>query len=125
MSVKATSMDVAVFEFGSVQGKTDPDGSYEFDVKLPVYFAGRPLSQGAARVLVEATGKDSAGHAESHGEPMTVSETPLLVTADLEGGIINPEFCKPEVLRPPSRDSSRPRAELTVSRTDKANEQAV
>src|SRR6266849_3309865 len=69
ISIKASSIDVAVFEVGSVEGKTDRDGSYEFDLKLPVYFAGRPLSQGAARVLVEATVKDSAGHAESHGEP--------------------------------------------------------
>src|SRR5712692_5810875 len=65
ISVKATSMDVAVFDVGSVQGKGDRDGSYEFDLKLPAYFAGRPLSQGAARVLVEATVKDSAGRAES------------------------------------------------------------
>src|SRR4029077_1113282 len=78
ISVKASSMDVAVFEVGSVQGKTDRDGIYEFDLKLPAYFAGRPLSQGAARVLIEATVKDSAGHAESRGEPITVSETPLL-----------------------------------------------
>src|SRR5947207_7439050 len=41
ISVKASSMDVAVFEVGSVQGKTDRDGSYEFDLKLPGYFAGR------------------------------------------------------------------------------------
>src|SRR6266480_4965854 len=30
ITVKASSMDVAVFEVGSVQGKTDLDGSYEF-----------------------------------------------------------------------------------------------
>ena len=58
--------------------------------KLPAYFAGRPLNQGAARVLVEATVKDSAGHSETRGEPITVSESPLIVTAVPEGGTLIP-----------------------------------
>ena len=68
-------MDVAEFEAVG-QGKTDADGAYRFDLTLPAYFAGRPLNQGAARVLLEATVKDSAGHAETRGEPITVSESP-------------------------------------------------
>ena len=83
-------MDVALFEAASVEGKTDAEGAYKFDLQLPAYFAGRPLSQGAARVLVEATVKDSAGHSESRGEPITVSESPLIVTAVPEGGTLIP-----------------------------------
>ena len=85
-------MDVAVFEVASAQGKTDRDGTYHFDLTLPNYFAGRPLSQGAARVLIEATVKDSAGHAETRGEPITVSESPLLITAVPEGGTLVPNL---------------------------------
>ncbi len=92
ITVKASSMDVSVFDVGSVQGKTDQDGSYRFDLSLPSYFAGRPLSQGAARVLIEATVKDSAGHAETRGEPITVSESPLLITAVPEGGTLVPNL---------------------------------
>jgi hypothetical protein len=92
ITVKASSADVSVFEVGSVQGKTDADGSYHFDLRLPRYFAGRPLSQGAARVLVEATVKDSAGHGETRGEPITVSESPLLITAVPEGGTLIPNL---------------------------------
>jgi len=92
ITVKASSMDVAVFEAGSVQGMTDRDGSYHFDLRLPNYFAGRPLSQGAARVLIEATVKDSAGHAETRGEPITVSESPLLIMAVPEGGQLVPNL---------------------------------
>lgn len=54
ITVKASSMDVAVFEVGSVQGETDRDGTYHFDLTQPNYFAGRPLTQGSARVLIEA-----------------------------------------------------------------------
>ncbi len=92
VTVKASAMDVAVFEAGSVQGKTDGDGAYRFDLKLPGYFAGRELSHGAARVLIEATVKDSAGHSETRGEPVTVSESPLIVTAVPEGGTLIPNL---------------------------------
>ena len=73
-------------------GKTDGDGAYHFDLKLPDYFAGRPLSQGAARALVEATVKDSAAHAETRGEPITISQSSLLITAVPEGGSLIPHL---------------------------------
>jgi hypothetical protein len=92
ITVKASSMDVAIFEVGSVQGKTDGEGTYHFDLTLPAYFVGRPLSRGAARVLIEATVKDSAGHAETRGEPITVSGSPLLITAVPEGGTLIPNL---------------------------------
>ena len=92
VTVKATGMDVAVFEAGAVNGRTDAEGAYRFDLQLPKYFAGRPLSQGAARVLVEATVKDSAAHSEQRGEPITVSESPILITAVPEGGTLVPQL---------------------------------
>jgi uncharacterized protein YfaS (alpha-2-macroglobulin family) len=92
VTVKASGMDVAVFEVGSVNGKTDGEGAYRFDLQLPRYFAGRPLSQGAARVLVEATVKDSAEHSESRGEAITVSQSPILITAVPEGGTLVPNL---------------------------------
>jgi len=125
ISVKASSIDVAVFEVGSVQGKTDRDGSYEFDLKLPGYFAGRPLSQGAARVLVEATVKDSAGHAESRGEPITVSETPLLVTAVPEGGTLIPGLENQVFLLTSYPDGTPARTDLTIHAADNADQRAA
>jgi uncharacterized protein YfaS (alpha-2-macroglobulin family) len=92
ITVKASGMDVAQFEAGSAEGKTDADGSYRFDFQLPTYFAGRGINQGAARVLIEATVKDSAGHAETRGEPITVSESPLIITAVPEGGTLIPNL---------------------------------
>jgi uncharacterized protein YfaS (alpha-2-macroglobulin family) len=125
ISVKASSMDVAVFEVGSAQGKTDRDGSYEFDLKLPGYFAGRPLSQGAARVLVEAAVKDSAGHAESRGEPITISETPLLVTAVPEGGTLIPGLENQVFLLTSYPDGTPARTDLTIHAADNADQRAT
>src|ERR1700681_3040585 len=67
-------------------------GAYHFDLRLPSYFAGRPLDGRAARLLVEATVKDSAGHSETREEPITVSESPLIITAIPEGGTLIPHL---------------------------------
>jgi hypothetical protein len=92
ITVKASSADVAVFDVASASGKTDADGVYKFDLKLPSYFAGRPLSQGATRALVEAKVTDSADHAETRGEPITISESAMLLTAVPEGGSLVPNI---------------------------------
>jgi uncharacterized protein YfaS (alpha-2-macroglobulin family) len=92
VSIKASSMDVSVVEAAKAEGKTDKDGSYRFDLKLPDYFAGKPLSQGAAQVLVEATAKDSTEHSETRGEPITVSQSPMLIVAIPEGGTLIPKL---------------------------------
>jgi hypothetical protein len=92
ITVKASTMDVSVVVVGSTQGRTDRDGTFHFDLQLPAYFAGRPLSQGAARVLIEATVKDSADHAETRGELIMVSDSPLLITAVPEGGTLIPNL---------------------------------
>src|SRR5882672_367908 len=92
ITIKASAMDVSVHEVASAQGKTDADGAYHFDLHLPKYFAGLPLNHGAARVLIEATVKDSASHSETRGEPITVSESPLLITAVPECGTLVPHL---------------------------------
>jgi hypothetical protein len=65
VAVKATGIDVTTFQAASVEGKTDQDGAYHFRLPLPAYLAGRPLDKGAAKVLIEATVKDTAGHSET------------------------------------------------------------
>jgi len=92
VAVKASGMDVAVFDAGSAQGKTDGEGVCKFDFQLPKYFAGQAMNQGSARVLVEATVKDSAGRPETRGEPITVSQSALIVTVVPEGGTLIPGF---------------------------------
>jgi A-macroglobulin complement component/alpha-2-macroglobulin family protein/MG2 domain-containing protein/A-macroglobulin receptor/carboxypeptidase family protein/macroglobulin-like protein len=124
VSVKASTMDVALVEAGSAQGKTDRDGAYRFDFTLPAYFAGRPLTQGVARVLVEATVKDSAGHAETRGEPITVSESPLLITAVPEGGTLVPHLENEVFILASYPDGAPAQAALSV-RTAGSSEQRV
>jgi uncharacterized protein YfaS (alpha-2-macroglobulin family) len=121
VNLKASSMDVTVFEAASATGKTDNDGEYHFDLKLPSYFAGRPLSQGAARALIEATVKDSAAHAETRGEPITISESPLLITAVPEGGSLIPNVENEVFLLVSYPDGSPASAALTVHQPDRTD----
>lgn len=125
ITIKASSMDVSVFEVASTQGKTDGDGSYHFDLRLPNYFAGRPLSQGAARVLIEATVKDSAGHAETRGEPITVSDSPLLITAVPEGGALVPNLENQVFVLTSYPDGSPASADLTVHAAGNVDQRAA
>ena len=90
--VKASAMDVSVVEAAKATGPTDNDGAFSFDLRLPDFFAGQASNHGAARVLIEATVKDNAGHSETQGVPITVSESPLLVTAVPESGTMVPGF---------------------------------
>jgi len=125
ISVKASSADVAEFEVGSVHGETSRDGTYEFDLMLPGYFAGRPLTQGASRVLIEATVKDSAGHAESRGEPITVSDTPLLITAVPEGGTLIPGLENQVFLLTSYPDGTPARTDLMIHAPNNSDQRAA
>jgi hypothetical protein len=116
ISLKATGMDVAVFEAASAKGTTDKDGAYHFDLKLPAFFAGHPLSQGAARALIEATVKDSAAHEETRGEAITISEQPLLITAIPESGALIPSIENDIFILASYPDGTPARATLTVHR---------
>jgi uncharacterized protein YfaS (alpha-2-macroglobulin family) len=114
IEVKASSMDVAVYDVGSSTGKTDVEGIYHFDLKLPAYFAGRPLDHGATRVLIEATVKDSAGHSETRGEPITVAESPILITAVPEGGTLIPNLENQVFILTSYPDGTPAKTNLTV-----------
>jgi uncharacterized protein YfaS (alpha-2-macroglobulin family) len=114
IGVKGSGMDVAMFEISSPKGKTDSDGAYRFDLVLPTYFAGRPLNHGTAQVLIEAAVKDSAGHTETRGEPITVSDSPLLITAIPEGGTLVPNLENQVFILTAYPDGTPAKTEVTV-----------
>lgn len=124
VSMKATGMDVTTFQTSSVEGKTDHDGAYHFSIKLPDYVVGRPLDKGAAKVLIEATVKDTAGHSESRGEPVTVSDSAFLLTAIPESGTLIPGLENQVFLLASYPDGSPVQANLKV-RTKSGEEQSA
>jgi A-macroglobulin TED domain/Alpha-2-macroglobulin family/Carboxypeptidase regulatory-like domain/A-macroglobulin receptor binding domain/MG2 domain/Alpha-2-macroglobulin bait region domain len=122
VNLKASAIDVTLFEAASAHGKTDADGVYHFDLRLPDYFAGRPLSHGAARVLIEATVRDSSGHAETRGEPITVSDSPILLTAIPEGGTLVPHLENQVFILASYPDGSPAKSNITVRYASNADQ---
>ena len=115
VSVTASSKDVELFQAGQSKGTTDAEGAYRFDIRLPDFFAGHPLSQGAALVSLEAAVKDGAGHTESHDQTITVSESPLIVTAVPEGGAMAPGLTNQVYLVTSYPDGTPAKADLRIS----------
>lgn len=113
--VTASARDVQIFEAGQAKGSTDADGAFRFDIKLPDFLTGHPLLQGAAVVMLEAAVKDGAGHTETHSLPITVSESPLLVTAVPESGALIPGLKNQVFLLASYPDGTPAQAELRIS----------
>jgi len=123
--VKASAMDVDLVDAAKVEGKTDGDGAFAFDMRLPGFFAGQAANHGAARVLIEATVKDNAGHSETQGVPVMVSESPLLVTAVPESGTMVPGFENQVFILTSYPDGTPAKAEVRVHAQNSADQTAT
>ncbi len=114
VAATAPGINGQISDLVSVKGSTDNDGAYHFDLQLPSYFAGRPLDHGTARVVIEARVKDNAAHSETHAEPITVSESPLLLTAVPESGALIPHLENRVFILASYPDGTPATADLTV-----------
>jgi hypothetical protein len=90
VEVKASTFDVAFKEFSSFKGKTDKSGHVKFEVKLPDYFVGLPLTKGNAVVRLEAKVTDTAEHSETVSKMVPVSDKPIRVSLLPEAGRLIP-----------------------------------
>jgi hypothetical protein len=90
VEVKASTFDVAFKEFATFKGKTDKRGHVKFEVKLPDYFVGLPLTKGNAVVRLEAKVTDTAEHTESVSRMVPVSDRPIRVSLIPEAGRLVP-----------------------------------
>jgi hypothetical protein len=86
VEVKASTFDVAFKEFATLRGRTDKDGKWEFELKLPDYFVGQPLQKGDAVVKLDIKLTDTAKHAEKSTKSVPVAATPIRLDAVPEGG---------------------------------------
>lgn len=77
-------------EFARVKGRTDKNGTFEFEVQLPDYLVGQPLEKGNATVAIQATVQDRAEHKEQKSHTIVVSDQPINVVAIPESGTLVP-----------------------------------
>lgn len=79
--------DVDRFQVFEAEGLTDENGQYDYTFTVPDYFVGQ-LENNAAEVELEITVIDSADHAESIDETITVAEKLILLEAIPESGTL-------------------------------------
>ena len=90
VTLKLTTFDVQSVELGSINGKTDAEGRFQFSQKLPDFFAGRSTQQGSAPVSIAVEVKDTAAHTETKSRDIVVAKTPILIMAVPESGRLLP-----------------------------------
>lgn len=86
IQIKCSKFDVAYEEFQVVEGKTDQNGHYTFDIRLPEHFVGQPLEAGKASAKFEISLVDTADHKETITRNVSVTASPILIAAVPEGG---------------------------------------
>jgi len=86
VNVKCSKFDVAYVDFQTVDGKTDKNGHYAFEVALPKHFVGQPLEAGKASAKFEISVMDTADHKEKVTRNVSVTASPIMVAAVPESG---------------------------------------
>jgi alpha-2-macroglobulin family protein/MG2 domain-containing protein/macroglobulin-like protein len=86
VEIKAATFDVAFKEFATLSGRTDKNGNWEFELKLPDYFVGQPLQKGDAVVKLDIKVTDTAKHVEKSIKSVPVAATPIRLDAVPESG---------------------------------------
>ncbi|HUX01233.1 MAG TPA: MG2 domain-containing protein [Phycisphaerae bacterium] len=72
--------------FATVEGRTDEEGRFRFEVPLKDAFVGLGRTKGDASVTLEATVTDSAGHTQTQALELAVTIQPLRVEVFPESG---------------------------------------
>lgn len=92
LSIKCSKFDVAYEDFKSIEGKTDQNGHYSFEARLPEHFVGQPLESGKASAKFEISAVDTADHKETVTKNLTVTAAPIIVAAVPESGELIPKL---------------------------------
>ena len=92
VEIKCSKFDVAYEDFQIIEGKTDKQGHYSFEVRLPAYFVGQPLEAGKASAKFEIKVTDTADHKESITKNIPVTASPIIIAAVPESGELVPNL---------------------------------
>ncbi len=90
VEIKCSKFDVSYVDFQAIEGKTDEEGHYAFDVRLPKHFVGQPLEAGKASAKFEISVIDTADHKETVTKNLTVTASPIILAAIPESGELIP-----------------------------------
>ncbi|MBW1871808.1 MAG: hypothetical protein JRJ19_07075 [Deltaproteobacteria bacterium] len=119
VEIKAATFDVAFKEFATLSGRTDKDGKWDFELKLPDYFVGQPLQKGDALVKLDIKVTDTAKHVEKSIKSVPVAATPIRLDAVPESGRLVTGVKNRVYVIATYPDGSPAKATVTMSRATK------
>lgn len=90
VTVRLAKFDVGFNDFAEIKGKTDANGTYKFETKLPDAFVGLPLEQGNALVKLDVSVMDQAEHREKVTHTVPVAKDAIKITVVPESGALIP-----------------------------------
>ncbi|MBM4081921.1 MAG: hypothetical protein FJ278_19600, partial [Planctomycetes bacterium] len=90
VTLKASTFDVKFNDFATLDGQTDKNGRYEFELKLPEHFVGQPLEKGDALLKLEVKVKDTADHTETVTKTYNVAKDAIRLAVIPESGKVVP-----------------------------------
>lgn len=91
VQIEAATLDVGETIFQNVQGKTDQDGRFPFEITLPSSLVGIPLENGNAAVVLRAIVSDTAGQQVKKEAIVVVSQDGIDVALVPEATAIVPQ----------------------------------
>lgn len=89
VTIRGFVADVDRYQVFELNGVTNDDGLFEYEFAVPDYFVGQ-LDNNTAKVDLEITVVDTANHAETIDDDITVAEKPILVDGVPESGMLQP-----------------------------------
>jgi hypothetical protein len=90
VEIVASTVDVGETPFATVNGKTDAQGHFAFEVTLPSVLVGLPLEQGKALVEVSAVVTDTAEQVVEKSVAVVATADPVQVVVVPEAGDLVP-----------------------------------
>jgi hypothetical protein len=91
IEVSLSKFDVGFTEVAKIDGVTDEEGHFQFQLQLPEHFVGQPLEQGDAFVKFDVSVTDQAKHQENLTQTRTVSKSPIRIVVIPESGEVVPQ----------------------------------
>ncbi|KPK77807.1 MAG: hypothetical protein AMJ79_02095, partial [Phycisphaerae bacterium SM23_30] len=92
VEIRCSRFDVAYDEFQVIQGQTDENGHYRFEIQLPEHFTGQPQQAGKASANFAVKIVDTVNHAESITHNVAVTDSPIIIAAVPESAGLIPKL---------------------------------
>ena len=90
VNVKLFTFDYEFKQAAEIKGKTDKEGNFSFEIKIPDYLVGQPLEKGGAVSKMDIEVTDTADHKEKAVRMISISKEALKIDLVAENKALRP-----------------------------------